>query len=309
MEGAPPEINMGEEEVDMVGASPEPYISEEVKMDVLSDPVLVKFYIEDHDFSNSITMKVDNKEIGDFGIDTEDDGTLSLNIFIEDAYQGQGLSTRMIYLLCDYLFKKREDYWRAQMLFIDADGSAGFWEYCGLTINRYGYDWIRSVGSSRIVIGGGMEKTITFLGLFHFATLKSGYVPEVKYIPNVHEGGEGTTEDGVEEDGVEEDGVEEDGVEEDGVEEKGIEKDNIPPEARRSRRLEQVRLRKVRLARLKKQLAGGYKRAIKKRKQSRKTRKQSRKTRKQSRRIRKQSRKKRKHTTKHTRRKRRVKKL
>lgn len=198
----------------------------------------------------------------------------------------------MIYLLCDFLFKKSEDYWRAQMLFIDADGSAGFWEYCGLTINRYGYDWKRSVGSSRIVIGGGMEKTITFLGLFHFATLKSGYVPDVKYIPNVPEGGEGTTEDG----------VEEDGVEEDGVEEEGIETDNIPPELRRSRRLKQVRLRKQRLALLEKQLAGGYKRAIKKRKQSRKTCKQSR-------RIRKQSRKKRKHTAKHTRRKRRVKKL
>lgn len=67
MAEGPPEINM-EGEVDMGVASPEPYISEAVKMDDLSDPVLVKFYIEDHDFSKSITMKVDNKEIGDFGI-------------------------------------------------------------------------------------------------------------------------------------------------------------------------------------------------------------------------------------------------
>ena len=46
----PPEINMEEEEVDMGVASPEPYISEAVKMDGLLVPVLVKFYIEDHDF-------------------------------------------------------------------------------------------------------------------------------------------------------------------------------------------------------------------------------------------------------------------
>ena len=241
----------------------------------------VDFFIEVNDDIRTITMKVGEEEIGDFTIDGLIDETLSMNISIDDAYQGNGLSTLMIYLLCKHLHNESPDTWDTKMLFIDGDGSAGFWKHCGMKINRYGYDWIRSTGSLRIVNGGGMEKGITFIGLFHFATLKSGNIPkDNEYVPDASVGGQGTTEDGVEEEGI----------------------DNKPTELRKSSRQEKLRILKLRLARLKRQLAGGYKRAIKKRKQSRKTRKQSR-------RIRKQSRKKRKHTAKHTRRKRRVKKL
>jgi len=51
-----------------------------------------------------------------------------------------------------------------QMLFIDGDGSGGFWGHIGMKPHRYGYDY----RGGREYEGKGYEKMLTFQDLVNF---------------------------------------------------------------------------------------------------------------------------------------------
>ena len=105
---------------------------------------------------------LDNQiEIGSFEINGEFDSgkTVDMGIRVEKEYQGKGYSKELIKVLCNYILqtgypKIRKD----QMLFIDTDASAGFWDKIGMKSHRYGDDYI----GRRNVEGVGYEKMITF---------------------------------------------------------------------------------------------------------------------------------------------------
>jgi len=81
--------------------------------------------------------------------------TLSMEISIDEEHQKKGYSTLLIRTLCKFI-STMEINCGAQLLFIDADASAGFWDHIGMKPNRY-YD--RFTPDQE---GGGYEKIITF---------------------------------------------------------------------------------------------------------------------------------------------------
>ena len=90
-----------------------------------------------------------------------DKDTCSVSISIDEKYQGVGYSR----LMWRYLFDNglleypiRSD----QLFFIDADASAGYWDYVGFLPNRYGYDYM----GKRCLEGKGYEKVITFTNFY-----------------------------------------------------------------------------------------------------------------------------------------------
>ena len=69
--------------------------------------------------------------------------THSLSISIEEEYQNIGLSNYLIYFMVEYiLFHNNCLNIDMDMLFyIDTDASSGFWDYIGMSLNRYGITW------------------------------------------------------------------------------------------------------------------------------------------------------------------------
>lgn len=133
----------------------------------------------DYDNTNDIIRRVvlsdeTNPEIGHFTIEGKGYGdseecfdsgnTCSMTISLDDENQGKGLSRKMI----EHMVKNvKKDYSRIrgdQMLFIDGDGSGGFWGYIGMKPHRYGYDYT----GDREYEGKGYEKMLTFQELVNF---------------------------------------------------------------------------------------------------------------------------------------------
>jgi hypothetical protein len=107
-----------------------------------------------------VTMTKNNIEFGKFYIDYNS-GLLDMSIYIEDdpsqtlniCLRGKGLARLMIgFLIINNIEPIRKD----QLIFIDSDASAGFWDIIGMIPNRY-YE-----RNDRQVIGSGYEKVITF---------------------------------------------------------------------------------------------------------------------------------------------------
>lgn len=116
---------------------------------------------------NNITTYVlnDKNIIGDFNIYSENlfipGFTHSLTIGIEDKYQKLGLSKYLIYFMIQYIINNYPTINLDMLFYIDTDASSGFWDYIGMTINRYGY-------RNRNIEGNGYEKKISLRQLKKF---------------------------------------------------------------------------------------------------------------------------------------------
>jgi hypothetical protein len=133
----------------------------------------------DSDNTNDVIRRVvlsneTNPELGHFTIEGKgydefeecfDSGnTCSMTISLDDEIQGKGLSRIMIEHMVENI---KLDYPRIrgdQMLFIDGDGSGGFWGHIGMKPHRYGYDY----RGGREYEGKGYEKMLTFQDLVNF---------------------------------------------------------------------------------------------------------------------------------------------
>jgi hypothetical protein len=133
----------------------------------------------DYDNTNDVIRRVvlsdeTNPEIGHFTIEGKGYGdfeecfdsgnTCSMTISLDDKIQGKGLSRIMIEHMVENI---KLDYPRIrgdQMLFIDGDGSGGFWGHIGMKPHRYGYDYT----GDREYEGKGYEKMLTFQELVNF---------------------------------------------------------------------------------------------------------------------------------------------
>lgn len=117
--------------------------------------------------TNSIkTSLVDSGiERGHFTIDII---THSLTISIDDDLQGRGISTLLIKTMVDFCKTIYPNIRHDQLLFIDGDGSGGFWEHIGMKPNRYGYNY----RGHRQLEGRGYEKVITFRELQNYCFRK-----------------------------------------------------------------------------------------------------------------------------------------
>jgi hypothetical protein len=106
----------------------------------------------------------DNQCIGDFYIyGTFGKDTCSLSISVQEEHQGNGYSRMLIReMICQC--ESEEEMNPDQLLFIDADASAGFWDHIGMKENRYGYDY----KGKRQFEGRGYEKVITWRELKKF---------------------------------------------------------------------------------------------------------------------------------------------
>ena len=114
-------------------------------MNCLFEPVNVKngFMVVILNKSKAVLGEVKLTNIGN---------AYSMEISIEDKYQGRGWSRPLIKTLIES--SRLED---DTILCIDADASAGFWEHIGFRLNRYGYDYC----GKRNVPGKGYEKICT----------------------------------------------------------------------------------------------------------------------------------------------------
>jgi len=86
--------------------------------------------------------------------------TCSMSISVEDKYQKRGISRLMIRHMVDSIECDKN-----QLLFIDVDASAGFWDHIGMKINRYGLDY----KGKRKMEGKGYEKVIKWMELQSFS--------------------------------------------------------------------------------------------------------------------------------------------
>jgi len=127
------------------------------------------------DFKRGIYLTMTNDDIiGEFGIkggglnQQFDSGkTNDMHICIDDNYQGYGLSKIMIEYMIDMIYKDIPNINGEQMIFIDADASAGFWDKIGMIeSNRYGYDRNPKYADRE---GAGYEKYITINKLYKFS--------------------------------------------------------------------------------------------------------------------------------------------
>jgi len=108
-----------------------------------------------------VTLNSNGEELGDFSIDgILNVDTLSMNIYIEDKpeLRAKGLARLMIGYLAMCMMSA-EPILKDTLIYIDADGSAGFWDHIGMSENRY-YERF-----NRNVIGSGYEKVIKFSDL------------------------------------------------------------------------------------------------------------------------------------------------
>ena len=109
-----------------------------------------------------VSLTSNGEELGDFSIDGRlNIDTLSMNIYIEDDntnLRNKGLARLMIGYLAMCMMSS-EPILKDTLIYIDADGSAGFWDHIGMSENRY-YE-----RTGRNVIGCGYEKVITFSNL------------------------------------------------------------------------------------------------------------------------------------------------
>lgn len=87
-------------------------------------------------------------EIGYFMIYTNNDSIHSMNVSVNDEYQGKGFSRKMIRYLLNELQWSPET-----LLYIDTDASSGFWSKCGMYENKN---------------NNGYEKVVTFKTLSMF---------------------------------------------------------------------------------------------------------------------------------------------
>lgn len=112
--------------------------------------------------------------IGSFNIYSEElfisGFTHSLSINIDEEYQNIGLSNYLIYFMVKYIQKYIINYSaNIDMLFyIDVDASNGFWDYIGMSSNRYGIDY----KGLRNIEGKGYEKKISFRELLTYINKK-----------------------------------------------------------------------------------------------------------------------------------------
>jgi len=90
--------------------------------------------------------------------------TCSMTISIIDNEQGKGYSRLLLEGLVENLPMMDDD----QLLFIDVDASAGFWDYLGMKMNRYGLDY----KGKRQLIGRGYEKVISWRDIKRFINVK-----------------------------------------------------------------------------------------------------------------------------------------
>ena len=93
--------------------------------------------------------------------------TNDIHIYIENCFQGKGLSKIMIKHMIDKIYEDIPDINREQMIFIDADASDGFWDKIGMVESkRYGYNRTPKYYERE---GAGYEKYITINKLYKFA--------------------------------------------------------------------------------------------------------------------------------------------
>tara|TARA_B100000408_G_C10215705_1_gene188884 strand:+ start:160 stop:654 length:495 start_codon:yes stop_codon:yes gene_type:complete len=93
--------------------------------------------------------------------------TNDMHIYIENCFQGKGLSKIMIKHMIDKIYEDIPDMNREQMIFIDADASDGFWDKIGMVESkRYGYNRTPKYYERE---GAGYEKYITINKLYKFA--------------------------------------------------------------------------------------------------------------------------------------------
>ena len=105
-----------------------------------------------------VTLTSNGEELGDFSIFGRlNIDTLDMSIYIDDNpnLRNKGLARLMIgYLVMSMM--SSEPILKDTLIYIDADGSAGFWDHIGMSENR---DYERT---GRNVIGSGYEKVIKF---------------------------------------------------------------------------------------------------------------------------------------------------
>jgi hypothetical protein len=107
-----------------------------------------------------------NIELGHFTINEHNDEfkMLEMTIGIDEEYQFKGHAKRLMNKLCVYLFENYPKKFINRNLYIDADGSGGFWDKVGMVEND-DYD----ISSGSLVEGKGYEKCITFENLSKWA--------------------------------------------------------------------------------------------------------------------------------------------
>ena len=113
-----------------------------------------------------VQLMADGEEMGRFSIDgTLGTGeTCSLGVSVEDSLQGKGYTRNMIQAMIHHV-EHEQSVRPDQLLFIDLDMSAGYWDNIGMKTHRYGIDY----RGKRQVEGRGYEKSITWQQLKRYA--------------------------------------------------------------------------------------------------------------------------------------------
>jgi GNAT superfamily N-acetyltransferase len=95
--------------------------------------------------------------------------TCSMEINIDEEYQGHGYAKQMIRKMIENIKRDYKNIRDDQLLGIDGDGSDGFWDKIGMYEGRYGYDTLHESNRARNRETYGQEKITTIRGLIKFA--------------------------------------------------------------------------------------------------------------------------------------------
>lgn len=116
----------------------------------------------DHHAWSAILNAEMGREVGHVDLDMKRE-LWTMQIGIDDSHQHQGFARRLIRALVravESCMTVRPD----QLVFIDVDASAGFWDHLGFQVNRYGLDY----KGRRTPVGRGYEKSILWRQVAQF---------------------------------------------------------------------------------------------------------------------------------------------
>lgn len=147
-----------------------PYEQEEIVLDETSRTNPLRYIVTktitryDTRYSAKLVDRHDT-ELGHFTIkERADNKMLEMAINVDETQQGKGHARMLINILCNYLIKNYPEDLTYRLIYIDGDGSLGFWDKIGMKFNRY-FD----TKTNRQIEGKGYEKNISFKNLAKWA--------------------------------------------------------------------------------------------------------------------------------------------
>ena len=129
----------------------------------------MKVFIEHSTEEDDSGFSIEEEDDSEFTLEFNE-GAWNFGVMTNEKHEGHGIARLLHFILVTKFYEYYKKHANFIKIGIDADASAGFWDYLGLEEGRYGIDTNR--GDSK-VITTGFEKQTTLYEQYKLAIGKS----------------------------------------------------------------------------------------------------------------------------------------